>query len=79
MKGNGGSCLGQLPHPLFGSMADPLKVFNFTPVSWVVLCCGKTSFGPTFAMFGPIATVVINHASAMWKVAPPFVHLWRTL
>ena len=35
-------------------MEAPLKVFHFTSVSWVVLCCGKTGFGPTFAMFGPI-------------------------
>ena len=113
-------------------MEAPLKVFHFTSVSWVVLCCGKTGFGPTFAMFGPVRmvsamllpcgrfplpfymygrlfqgislhvsvmggaglrknrfwayichvwpnTVVIDHASAMWKVAPPFLHVWRTL
>ena len=113
-------------------MEDALKVFHFTSVSWVVLGCGKTGFGTTFAMFGPIRmasamllpcgrfplplymygtlfegishhssvmggavlwknrlwtyichvwpnTDGIGHASAMWKAAPPFLHVWNTL
>ena len=35
-------------------MEDPLKVFHFTSVSWVVLGGGKTGFRPTFALFRPI-------------------------